>query len=106
MRDTCAGTIHLREQGSRYLPIEPAEDTRDFEIRRSRAIFFNAVERTLHGLVGLVFRKEPTLGDDAPDAIRGREANDTAPKLADNGRERADQTRSDRLQGMLAGAGR
>jgi len=66
MRDTCAGTLHLRDQGSRYLPMEPAEDTRDFEIRRSRAIFFNAVERTLHGLVGLVFRKEPTLGDDSP----------------------------------------
>ena len=56
MRDTIAGTLHLRDQGSRYLPIEPAEDIHDFEIRRSRAIFFNAVERTLHGLVGLVFR--------------------------------------------------
>jgi hypothetical protein len=81
MRDTCAGTLHLRDQGSRYLPIEPAEDTRDFEIRRSRANFFNAVGRTLHRLVGLVFRKEPTLGDDAPEAIRGREATDTASAL-------------------------
>jgi hypothetical protein len=81
MRDTCAGTIHLRDQGSRYLSIEPAEDTRDFEIRRSRAIFFNAVERMLHGLVGLVFSKEPTLGDDAPEATRGREVTDTASAL-------------------------
>jgi hypothetical protein len=81
MRDTCAGTLHMRDQGSKYLPIEPAEDARDFEIRRSRAIFFNAVERTLHGLVGLVFHKEPKLGDDAPVAIRGREATDTAPAL-------------------------
>jgi hypothetical protein len=77
IRDTCAGTLHLRDQGSRYLPIEPAEDTRDFEIRRSRAIFFNAVERTLNGLVGMVFRKEPKLGDDVPEAIRGREATET-----------------------------
>jgi hypothetical protein len=74
MRDTCAGTLHLRDRGSIYLPIEPAEDTRDFEIRRSRAIFFNAVERTLNGLVGMVFRKEPKLGDDVPEVIRGREA--------------------------------
>jgi hypothetical protein len=78
MRDICAGTLHLRDQGSISLPMEPAEDTRDFEIRRSCAIFFNAVERTLHGLV---FRKEPTLGDAAPEAIRGREAADTAPAL-------------------------
>ena len=35
MLDTCVGALHLRDQGSRYLPIEPAEDTRDFEIRRS-----------------------------------------------------------------------
>jgi hypothetical protein len=81
MRDTCAGTLHLRDQGSRYLPIEPAEDSRDFEIRGGRAIFFNAVERMLHGHVGLVFRKEPTLGDDAPEAIRGKEAADTAPAV-------------------------
>jgi hypothetical protein len=78
MRDTCAGTLHLRDQGSRYLPIEPAEDTRDFEIKRSRAIFFNAVERTLNGLVGMVFRKEPKFGDDVPEATRGREAAEIA----------------------------
>jgi hypothetical protein len=54
MRDTCAGTLHLRDQDARYLPIEPAEDTRDFEIGSSRAIFFNVVERTPHGLVRLV----------------------------------------------------
>lgn len=81
MRDTCAGTLHLRDQGSRYLPIEPAEDTCGLEIRRNRAIYFNAVERMLNGLVGLVFCKEPTLGDEAPEAIRGREATETASAL-------------------------
>src|SRR5262249_12920730 len=74
VRDVCEGTLHLRDFGIRYLPIEPAEDSRDFSIRLSRAIFFNAFERTLHGLVGMVFRKEPKLGKDVPEIIRGREA--------------------------------
>ncbi len=76
LRDTCAGTLELRKQKAKYLPIEPAEDGRDFSIRTSRAIFFNAVERTLHGLVGMVFRKEPKFGEDVPEFIRGREGSE------------------------------
>src|SRR5262249_2417053 len=69
------GTLHLRNRGSKYLPIEPAENrTQDYPIRLSRAIFFNAFERTLHGLVGMVFRKEPKFSKDVPEIIRGREA--------------------------------
>jgi hypothetical protein len=52
-----------------------------YNYRLARAIFFNAVERTLHGLVGMVFRKEPKLGDDVPEAIRGREATDNRPAV-------------------------
>lgn len=64
------GTLALRDGGAQWLPMEPAEDARDFEIRRKRAIFFNAFERTLHGLVGMVFRKEPTLAADNPPALQ------------------------------------
>ena len=64
------GTLELRDGGAKWLPLEPAEDQRDYAIRLRRAIFFNAFERTLHGLVGLVFRKDPELADDNPDRIK------------------------------------
>jgi hypothetical protein len=81
VRDVSGGTLHLRESKSEYLPVEPAEDFRDFSIRLSRAIFFNAFERTLHGLVGMVFRKEPKLGKDVPEIIRGREGRNDQEEL-------------------------
>ncbi len=71
--DVAGGTLHLRKNGAAYLPVEPAEDRREFNVQLSRAIFFNAFERTLHGLVGMVFRKEPKLSKDVPESIRGRE---------------------------------
>ena len=87
--DVSQGTQHLRtcKRREEYLPRERAEESTNYGIRLARAVFFNAFERTLHGLVGMVFRKEPTLGDDVPEAIRGREASETRPKaegLAEN----------------------
>lgn len=84
VNDVRQGTLRLRDTGSRYLPIEPAEDTSDYSIRRSRAIFFNAYERALSGLVGMVFRKEPKLGADVPEAIRGREDQGKIEGLVEN----------------------
>jgi hypothetical protein len=60
------GTLELRRGAAKWLPLEPAEDQRDFAIRLRRAIFFNAFERTLHALVGMVFRKDPELSSDNP----------------------------------------
>lgn len=80
--DLSKGARHLRSMGAKYLPIEPAEDRgKDYPIRLSRALLFNAFERTLNGLVGMVFRKEPKLGTDVPEAIRGREAAEGRSKL-------------------------
>lgn len=73
MADVCEGTLKLRESGRAYLPMESAEDSREFEIRRKRAIFFQATGRTKGGLVGMVFRKEPKLLEDVPLPIRGQE---------------------------------
>jgi uncharacterized protein DUF4055 len=80
--DLSAGARALREKGAKYLPVEPAEDRgKDYPIRLSRALLFNAFERTLNGLVGMVFRKEPKLGTDVPEIIRGREAAEKQSKL-------------------------
>src|SRR5262245_33275265 len=46
---------------------------KDYPILLSRALLFNAFERTLNGRVGMAFRKEPKLGSDVPEIIRGRE---------------------------------
>ncbi len=69
MADVCAGTLRLRQKGPTYLPLEPAEDTHDYALRKNRALFFNATERTLQALTGMVLRKEPRLADDNPPAL-------------------------------------
>jgi len=74
MADTCAGTPALRGKGAAYLPKEPAEQPDPYNYRLNRAIFFNAVDLTLAGLVGMVFRNDPKLSDNVPEQIRGREA--------------------------------
>lgn len=76
VRDASLGTLRLREAGETYLPIEKAEKNEAYGIRKSRAIFFNALDRAIQSLVGMVFRKEPTLGKDVPEIMRGREASD------------------------------
>jgi hypothetical protein len=80
--DLSKGARHLRSMGAKYLPVEPAEDRgKDYPIRLSRTLLFNAFERTLNGLVGMVFRKEPKLAQDVPEVIRGREEAETQSRL-------------------------
>lgn len=74
MRDTCAGTPALRKKGVLYLPKEPGEEDKAYSYRLVRATFFNAVDLTLGGLVGMVFRNDPKLADNVPEIIRGKEA--------------------------------
>lgn len=83
VNDVSEGTLHLRECSNYlyYLPMEPAEDKKDYSIRLRAAVLFNAFERTLNGLVGMVFRKEPSFGDDVPLAIAGREADQNQSKI-------------------------
>lgn len=69
MYDIQGGTARMRTRGKDYLPVEPAEDLREYQSRLSRAIFFNATEKTLNSFVGMVFRKEPRLSADNPQAV-------------------------------------
>lgn len=69
MRDIAGGTVAIRKRGRDYLPIEPAEDIKEYDTRLQRATFFNATERTLHALSGMVFRKEPRLAADNPNIV-------------------------------------
>jgi hypothetical protein len=68
--DVKAGTLHIRKQAKRYLPKFPAEHKDDYEDRLATATLFNAYNRTVNGLVGMVFKKNPILSKDVPQRIR------------------------------------
>ena len=70
-RDLWRGTDALRLNSQNYLPKSPGEDVNNYRNRLMRSVFFNAFRRTVDGLTGLVFRKDPKLGEDVPAVIRG-----------------------------------
>lgn len=65
-RDTHAGTLRLRRAGEQYLPRMEQEDRSVYERRKKGSVAYNAMRRTVDGLVGLSFRKDPTLSEGAP----------------------------------------
>jgi hypothetical protein len=64
------GTAAMREAGAKYLPQEPAESTKAWEIRRDRTVLFNAMKRTVQKLTGEVFSKDIDVGEDVPAQIK------------------------------------
>ncbi len=72
VRDVAGGALTLRAKGRDYLPQFPAEHEKKYEIRRKTATLFNCFGRTVQGLVGMIFKKNPVLSADVPEVIRGR----------------------------------
>lgn len=71
VRDAWGGTEAIKDSGTTtYLPKHPGEDGPNYRSRLQRSVFFNAFRRTIEGLAGLVFRKDPVLGDDVPAQIQ------------------------------------
>jgi hypothetical protein len=70
VRDLMGGTDQLHSKGPIYLPKAPGEEPANYSVRLQRAEFHNFYRRTVEGLVGLIFRKDPVLGDDVPAPIR------------------------------------
>lgn len=69
VRDVRAGTLRMREKKEKYLPKFEMEEQPDYDARRQQAVLYNAFRRTVSGLVGMVFRRDPVLGDDVPKQI-------------------------------------
>lgn len=67
--DVLDGTIGIREKHE-YLPRFPKEPDDDYNYRVSTGVKFPATEKTLDGLVGLIFRRPPQLGADVPAAMQ------------------------------------
>jgi hypothetical protein len=61
MCEDCAeGQLAIHKKGKVYLPMLYQESKEEYNIRKSRALFYNAFWRTVAGLKGLIFRKPAT----------------------------------------------
>lgn len=60
-RDTAEGQEAVHAQGVTYLPKLSGQSVTDYDKYKGRALFFNAVGRTIEGMAGMVFRKAPMI---------------------------------------------
>lgn len=66
IRDCISGETVVKDAGAKYLPVPNAADTSAdnkarYNAYKARAVFFNATRRTLSGLVGQVFMRDPVV---------------------------------------------
>jgi hypothetical protein len=66
IRDVLAGEDAVKEAGERYLPRLKGQSYEDYAAYQARGTFHDATSRTVHGLVGAIFRKAPTV--DGPES--------------------------------------
>lgn len=66
-RDTFEGTDDVKGKGKKYLPRLDAQNNEEYEAYKTRAVYFDGVERTVRGLVGAVMRISPII--EAPDKL-------------------------------------
>jgi hypothetical protein len=64
VEDACAGSERVKKASVRYLPKPNPKDVSEenrtrYEQYLMRAVYYNAVGRTLNGLVGIAFRRDP-----------------------------------------------
>lgn len=70
VQDCYVGTRAINQAGITYLRQFSAESGGDYTARLNSSKFWNAFRRTVHGLVGLIFRKNPVVQDDVPEQIK------------------------------------
>lgn len=66
IRDVLSGETAIKAEGKKYLPMPKSCDTSAenrayYDAYKTRAVFYNASRRTLNGLVGQVFTKDPNI---------------------------------------------
>lgn len=71
IRDCIEGEDRIKQQRNFYLPKPKAQDLEQYDRYIQRSSFYAVCDRTVRGLVGLVFRVNPRL--DLPEAIDGIE---------------------------------
>ena len=64
INDCIDGELAVKDKGTVYLPMPCSDDLSPenklrYEAYKNRAVFYNVTERTLNGLVGEIFSREP-----------------------------------------------
>ncbi|OGB23343.1 MAG: hypothetical protein A3I66_01370 [Burkholderiales bacterium RIFCSPLOWO2_02_FULL_57_36] len=67
-RDVAAGQDAVHAAQEEYLPKLKEQTPTDYEAYVTRAIFYNATWRTIAGLLGMLYRKPPTI--DVPESVK------------------------------------
>src|SRR5688572_13320500 len=63
VRDLAAGAERVKLRSTEYLPQNDGERDNNYQTRLRRSVFVNIFGRTIEGLTGLVFAKDPVLGE-------------------------------------------
>ncbi len=61
MEDVLKGEDAVHKEGEKYLPRLTGQDNNEYSAYVMRAPFYNATARTVDGLIGMIFRKAPTI---------------------------------------------
>jgi len=61
VRDVYAGSRIVKEKSAEYLPQETKESNTAYKIRVARSVWWAGYRKTVRALVGMVFRKAPTV---------------------------------------------
>lgn len=68
LRDVVEGQEKIHKAGVAYLPKLSDQDKTEYDAYKARALFYGATGRTVDGLSGMVFRKDPKIV--TPDAMK------------------------------------
>ncbi len=71
LRATATGSDAVKSAGEAFLPSLSGMTAKEYDAYKQRAYFYGAVERTLQGITGLVFRKSPIYTLPMPRLIEG-----------------------------------
>lgn len=69
MRDVVEGQDAIHKASEKYLPKLDLQSDKDYKNYKERALFYNATGRTIKGLSGMVFMKDPTFSE-MPDNLQ------------------------------------
>jgi hypothetical protein len=61
MEDVLEGEDEVHKKGQKYLPMLTGQTIDEYASYVMRAPFYNATARTVDGLIGMIFRKAPTI---------------------------------------------
>lgn len=70
VRAVFGGSKTMRAEKQRFLPKHPLEEPTAYEDRLKIARAYNALQKTVEGLSGMIFRRDPTVDEDMPELVK------------------------------------